>query len=109
MPLLRATPAARHPARLGRLYARLIALRRLSHDVARTLEGGLAPDVDAALVKDLGTVFEQDVVEELRGVRGSDDYEQMLAEAQLAAPSFTLRGGTTEVLRGIIGRMLVAG
>lgn len=105
MPLLRSVDGSGEPDRLGRLYARLIALRRLSHEVARTLESGAAPDVEAALVKDLGTIFEQDVVEGLRGLPGS---EGLIADAQLAAPSFTLRGGTTEVLRGIIGRMLVA-
>jgi alkylation response protein AidB-like acyl-CoA dehydrogenase len=95
--------------RLGRIYARLIALRKLSHDVAASLDRGAASDVDAALVKDLGTVFEQETVEELRLLRRapSDTEAGLLREAQLAAPSFTLRGGTTEVLRGIIGRMMV--
>jgi alkylation response protein AidB-like acyl-CoA dehydrogenase len=105
MPLLRAVDGSHEPERLGRLYARLIALRYLSHNVARTLQDGTARDVEAALVKDLGTVFEQDVVEYVRGLPGS---EGLLADAQLAAPSFTLRGGTTEVLRGIIGRILAA-
>jgi alkylation response protein AidB-like acyl-CoA dehydrogenase len=111
MPLLLAAGEAaadEDAERLGRIYARLIGLRRLSHGVAEALEEGKVSDVDAALVKDLGTVFEQDVVEELRFLRGADAYDEMLREAQLAAPSFTLRGGTTEVLRGIIGRMLVA-
>jgi alkylation response protein AidB-like acyl-CoA dehydrogenase len=112
MPLLRATSRDAAPEdaeRLGRLYARLIALRKLSHDVAASLDRGVASDVDAALVKDLGTVFEQDTVEELRLFRRppNDVETALLREAQLAAPSFTLRGGTTEVLRGIIGRMLV--
>src|SRR5262249_2409322 len=96
---------------LGRLYARLIALRRLSHGVAGALDRDEPADVGAALVKDFGTIYEQDAVEELRllaGPRGAR-WEQLLEQAQLAAPSFTLRGGTTEVLRGIIGRMLVSG
>lgn len=110
LPLLEAASAAAGPddaEQLGRLYARLIALRRLSHEVAAALEAGQAPDVDAALVKDLGTVFEQDVVETVRLLDCGRGESEMLAEAYLAAPSFTLRGGTTEVLRGIIGRMLV--
>jgi acyl-CoA dehydrogenase len=111
MPLLRAageSAVAADAELLGRIYARLVALRRLSHDVAAALEQGEAPDVDAALVKDLGTAFEQDTVEQLRTVAGSASYAALLRDAELAAPSFTLRGGTTEVLRGIIGRMLVA-
>ncbi len=38
--------------------------------------------------------------------RGNDRFEETLAEAVLHAPSFTLRGGTREILRGIIARGL---
>ena len=65
----------------------------------------------AALVKDLGTRFEQAQVEDLRpGLEpgaGAEGFASLLSEVQLAAPGFTLRGGTTEVLRSIIGRDLV--
>ena len=37
---------------------------------------------------------------------GDGRYEQILAEAMMAAPSFSLRGGTREILRGIIARGL---
>jgi alkylation response protein AidB-like acyl-CoA dehydrogenase len=90
--------------RVGRAYAALVALRRLSLDVVGQLQAGVAPEVEAALVKDLGTRFEQDLVEALRQVARDDRFRSEVAAAQLAAPGFTLRGGTTEILRGIIGR-----
>jgi alkylation response protein AidB-like acyl-CoA dehydrogenase len=98
--------------RLGRAFARLLALRRLSLGVVEGLQGGVADDIQAALVKDLGTRFEQDLVEELRPAgpvgASSPRLAELLAESQLAAPSFTLRGGTTEILRGIVGRAMLA-
>jgi acyl-CoA dehydrogenase len=90
--------------RLGRAFAGLFALRGLSFGVASQLARGEAPDVAAALVKDLGTRFEQELVETLRGLAPPDAY----GRAQLAAPSFTLRGGASEILRGIVGRELTA-
>jgi alkylation response protein AidB-like acyl-CoA dehydrogenase len=87
---------------LGRLYSRLIPLRRLSLDVARGLDEGADLDLDAAVTKDLGTTFEQDAV----SAPGESPFEDRLATLQLAAPAFTLRGGTTEVLRHIIGGLV---
>jgi hypothetical protein len=38
---------------------------------------------------------------------GSDDtFDQLIEDAVLAAPGFTLRGGTNEILRGIVAREL---
>jgi alkylation response protein AidB-like acyl-CoA dehydrogenase len=103
----RAGVAPDEAERLGRVYAGIAALRRLSLGVAEALADGEAPDTEAALVKDLGTRFEQDQVELLRP-RAGDRHEAMWVSAQLAAPGFTLRGGTTEVLQGIVGRGLEA-
>ena len=113
MPLLRAAIADADPSAdaelLGRVVADLIALRRLSFEVAAALDEGRDQDVEAALVKDLGTTYEQAAVDQLRLLAsGGARFEELLRRAQLAAPAFTLRGGTTEVLRGIIGRMVVA-
>ena len=36
----------------------------------------------------------------------ADRYRRILAESMLAAPSFTLRGGTREILRGIVAKQL---
>lgn len=100
---------------VGRASARLWTIRQLSLAVARSLERGAAPAVEAALVKDIGTTYEQEVVEMLRDVaereidpNGAGMFERLLAEAVLSGPSFTLRGGTTEVLRSIAARGLVA-
>jgi hypothetical protein len=68
--------------------------------------------VEAALVKDLGTTFEQSVPEVARRVAESESTDQaalfqaLLDYDILHTPSFSLRGGTREVLRGIIARGL---
>ena len=92
---------------IGHLTAQLWALRRLSLGVAAAIQEGRAPAIEAALVKDLGTRFEREVTEEARRVppsRRSAAYGRLLAEAELAGPGFTLRGGTNEILRGIVAR-----
>jgi alkylation response protein AidB-like acyl-CoA dehydrogenase len=97
---------------LGGLYARLAALRELSMEVARSLETGKLPTIHAAMVKDMGTRFERDVVETARVLvepaKGSDEFRRLYAEAVTHVPGFTLRGGTSEILRGIIARELHA-
>ena len=87
--------------------ARLISLRQLSLSVARTLNDGGDAANQAALVKDLGTRFEAESVELVADLLdGSPDPElaTMLTTAWLHKPMFTLRGGTNEVLRGVIAR-----
>lgn len=96
---------------VGRMVSRLFALREMSISVAGMLTRGASPELQAALVKDLGMQFERDLPEEARlllpmepSVGTADPYEQQLARTLLFAPSFSLRGGTREVLRGIITR-----
>lgn len=87
---------------LGHLYSRVWALRQLSTGVAAALDDARAagpPSLDAALVKDLGTGVELDVID---AVRRTGRPHPLLAQAQLASPGFSLRGGTTEIMRGII-------
>jgi alkylation response protein AidB-like acyl-CoA dehydrogenase len=97
---------------VGRLAAHLWTLRHMSLSVAGMLQAGEMPNLEAALVKDLGNAFERAVPELARLVApgrrrpGGDALEQVLAEAVLHAPSWTLRGGTREILRGIIARGL---
>lgn len=99
-------------AALGDLLARLISLRQLSVSVARALAGGQSPVNEAALVKDLGTRFEQDSVELAADLfsyvaadaPGRADLAALLDAARLHSPLFTLRGGTNEVLRGVVAR-----
>ncbi|WP_409332215.1 acyl-CoA dehydrogenase family protein [Trujillonella humicola] len=100
-------------ATLGRLSARLLALRQLSLRIAAALDRGELPNIPAALVKDVGTTFEADVVDEVRRVvdvaaslDSPDPLGRALAEAQLHQPGYTLRGGTNEILRGIVARGL---
>ncbi|HEV7854335.1 MAG TPA: acyl-CoA dehydrogenase family protein [Mycobacterium sp.] len=95
-------------AAVGDLLARLISLRQLSLSVARTLtDGGDAANL-AALVKDLGTRFEAESVELiadlLEGSTPNPELSAMLTTAWLHKPMFTLRGGTNEVLRGVVAR-----
>ncbi|HVA59826.1 MAG TPA: acyl-CoA dehydrogenase family protein [Mycobacteriales bacterium] len=99
---------------IGPLLAELMTLRHMSVGIARQIERGSAPPVEAALVKDLGTQFENRVIEVSRliaavepDVRSPDTLVRLLAEAVLHAPAFTLRGGTSEVLRGIVAKSVV--
>lgn len=101
-------PDDRTAAAVGELLARLISLRQLSLSVAHTLtEGGDAAN-QAALVKDLGTRFEAESVELISDLlelaAPNPEVETMLRTAWLHKPMFTLRGGTNEVLRGVIAR-----
>jgi alkylation response protein AidB-like acyl-CoA dehydrogenase len=98
---------------IGRLFAHLVVLRQLSRSVAGMLEAKQDPALQAALVKDLGAVFEQEIPEVARllvaaepSISGSSEYAAALAVSMMAAPSFSLRGGTREILRGIIARGL---
>lgn len=109
-------PDAGARAALGRLAARLWTLRRMSISVAAALESGEAPEVEAALVKEVGNRFEKEVIEAARallptelsplGSETTDAFDARLAEAVSHAPAFTLRGGTSEILRGIVARGL---
>jgi len=101
-------------AAVGDLVARMISLRQLSISVARALAGGEDAATRAALVKDLGTRFEQDSVELVADLLDHIDESSpeagrlraLLATARLHSPLFTLRGGTNEVLRGVVARGL---
>lgn len=106
-------PEARKVIALGQLGARLWTLRRMSIAVATLLAAGQSPEVDASLVKDLGTRFERETIEIIRGLAPAEwstgaprEYEVLMAKALLSAPTFTLRGGTNEILRNIIARSL---
>jgi alkylation response protein AidB-like acyl-CoA dehydrogenase len=98
---------------IGRLLSQLSTLRKMSLGVANLLEKGETPDVAASLVKDMGTKFEKDIGETARlliesepSMTSKNRYEALLARTILQAPGFTLRGGTTEILRSIIARGL---
>ncbi|MDF5753443.1 acyl-CoA dehydrogenase family protein [Spongiactinospora sp. TRM90649] len=100
-------------SRVGAVVGRMWALRQLSLAVAGRLEAGAAPAVEAAAVKDLGTRFESVVIDTVRllsqvvpDLGSNRPLPRMLAEAILHSPGFTLRGGTNEILRGVVAKEL---
>jgi acyl-CoA dehydrogenase len=103
---------ARGQDAIGRLVSRLWACRQMSLAVAGALADGEAPEIAAALVKDVGTRLESEIIEAARMLTatepepGAAGFAGMLAQAVLHAPGFTLRGGTNEILRGIVARGL---
>ena len=107
-------PDERQAVEIGRLVAHFATLRRMSASVAGLLERGESPVTEAALVKDVGTTFERDLPEVARRLvpveASADDqgdvFSEAMAHVTLHAPSFTLRGGTPEILRGMIARGL---
>lgn len=103
----------RHLETAGRFAAHLATLRHLSIAVTAKLAVGESPVVEAALVKDIGTEFEQAVPALIEAAIGDDpsrppdaELARTLAYVSQMAPSYSLRGGTREILRGMIARGL---
>ncbi|MDZ4295157.1 MAG: acyl-CoA dehydrogenase family protein [Hydrogenophaga sp.] len=106
-------PDALQANAVGRLSARLVVLRQMSLAVTAELAAGGHPAWAASCLKDLGAAFEQEIPELAQqvldvapAVDGGSDHAQVLAALMQMAPSFSLRGGTREILRGIIARGL---
>ena len=100
-------------ALVGSLIAELATLRAMSIACTARLVLGESPVVEASLVKDRGTTFEQMLPIAIGDDLASHPDEPVSAELYRAlmyvthiAPSFSLRGGTREILRGIIARGL---
>jgi alkylation response protein AidB-like acyl-CoA dehydrogenase len=98
---------------LGRLIAQMSTLRGMSLAVTAKLVAGESPVVEASVLKDFGTEFEQTVIREIGQWLSSNpafavsgDLMQALAYLELMGATFSLRGGTREILRGIIARGL---
>ena len=95
---------------IGRLASHLMTLRRMSISVAGMLQEGASPAVEAALVKSLGNDFEKLLPELVRlqtpPLAPDHPLARCLGQTLLHAPSFTIRGGTREILRGVIARGL---
>src|SRR3546814_13522836 len=94
---------------------RLWTMHQMSSSIAGMLEEGRVPNTEAALAKDLGTRFEQDIPEAARTLfgeelRASFDDDDMVNEtlrySTLYAHAYSIRGGTKEILRGIIAQSL---
>ena len=102
----------RHAAVLGKLVAELATLRQLSLGIAGILSRGENPGLASSIVKELGTTFEQQIPEsahelfDAAQVEPDSSLQAMMSYLIQLAPSFSIRGGTREVLRGIIARGL---
>jgi hypothetical protein len=111
--IIGAEPDERCANEIGRFVAHLATLRRMSTSIAGMLQRGEQPIVEAALVKDVGTAFEREIPEVFRQLLpteptldSGDSYPELLGMTVLRAPGFTIRGGTREILRGMIARGL---
>ena len=111
--LRRSPDAAAHVATIGRFATHLATLRNMSITVTAKLVKGESPLVEAALVKDIGTEFEQSIPAVIEAAIAMNpeapidpDLYRTLAYVSQVAPSYSLRGGTREILRGMIARGL---
>lgn len=107
-------PDRRDAEKMGRLIAHLWTLHRMSFSIAVQFDKNRMPIIEAALLKDLGTQFDQEVPAQarelfpasLRSRRDNSALEEVLKRMQLYSPSFTIRSGTREIMRGITARGL---
>ena len=106
-------PTAADTALAGRLLSHLVPLRAMSVALTASLAAGDSPVVEAALVKDLGTGLEQAIPNLLADALAVDPHTEQpeallrtLSYLLQACPTFSLRGGTREILRGMIARGL---
>lgn len=100
-------------ALVGVLAAEMSVLRALSLAVTQKLVEGESPAIDASVVKDYGTDFEQRLIRQIANWLGarpdfvaSSDLLRTLGYLEQMGATFSLRGGTREILRGIIARGL---
>jgi alkylation response protein AidB-like acyl-CoA dehydrogenase len=110
------TPAGRRPESLrlaGKIISQLAPLRAMSIAVTEKLVSGGSPVVEAALVKDLGTTVEQLIPAAIADDLFSRELQNAPLELLLTlnyvtqvAPTYSLRGGTRDILRGMIARGL---
>lgn len=114
-------PSERTEVAIGRLTATLSTLRAMSFSLAAMLASGDDVTAEAAVVKDMGSVFEQSIPEIARDLipleavleEGDDGdggeiaaYRAALSTVMLHSPSFSIYGGAREILRGITARTL---
>jgi alkylation response protein AidB-like acyl-CoA dehydrogenase len=98
---------------VGGLVAEMATLRALSLAVTQKLVDGQSPAIDASVVKDFGTDFEQRLIRNIAQWLGghpdfvaTPDFLRTLGYLEQMGVTFSLRGGTREILRGIIARGL---
>jgi len=107
------SPDSKVRAGVGRLIAHFNTLRQMSVSVAAMLNAGVDPALEGSVVKELGALFEQELPDTAQSlfeaeptVGDGSDFQQVLAYLTQISVSFSLRGGTREILRGIIARGL---
>ena len=98
-------------ALVGRLAAEAWTLRLMSASVAAKLARGEDPALEATIVKDLGNSYEQAIPQLVQaavdfGVADTDVLRSVCFYLLQVSPSFSLRGGTREIVKGIIARGL---
>ena len=98
-------------ALIGRIGADMWTLRQMSASVAAQIARGVDPALEATIVKDLGNSFEQALPELIQAaievdLSADDALSLLLGNLLQISPSFSLRGGTREILKGIIARGL---
>jgi alkylation response protein AidB-like acyl-CoA dehydrogenase len=96
---------------VGKLAAEMWTLRMMSATVAAKLAAGEDPALEATIVKDLGNSFEQAMPALVQAavdldLSGEAPLARVLGHLLQVSPSFSLRGGTREILKGIIARGL---
>ena len=98
---------------IGKFATHLAVLRAMSLAITDQLTKGLSPATEAALVKDMGTEVEQAIPTLIADALASEpdapvpeELLRTLEYVTLMSPTFSLRGGTREILRGIIARGL---
>jgi len=102
-------PEPHQKAAIGKIASHLMTMRRMSISIASMLEEGKDVAHEAALVKELGNNFEKVLPEIARLAvpqESSVQFRKTFMDTLLLSPSFTLRGGTREIMRGVIARGL---
>lgn len=97
--------------RIGAVVGRLFGLHHMSLAVAQSLQRGEDAEVSSAVVKLLGTRLEGDIIDLIDELtepdsRATGALAELLRAGVMSRPGFTIRGGTTEVLRGLVARGL---
>lgn len=93
---------------LGEAIADYVTLRLMSLSVAGQMDEGADVAQTAALAKDLGVTLEQRTPDVARRLAAAPDeaLSEMIDYVTCVAPTFSIRGGTREIMRGIAARGL---
>lgn len=97
---------------LGQAIGELAVLREMSLSIAGRLARGETPNLEAAVVKELGVAFEQSLPDIARAVLAacegapSPELTRLLNATIEIAPTYSIRGGAREIMQGIVARGL---